>query len=501
MKRIAVAGFQHETNTFAPVKAVFSDFREPDAWPGLIFGQEVIDQLSDMYVSTRGFMDAAGEKGGYEIVPILWCAAEPCSYVEDEAYERIVDKLIDGIRNAGELNGIYLELHGAMVTESHEDGEGELLRRIREITGPDLPISVSFDLHANMTPEIIEHASSLSIFRTYPHIDLAETGANAFLALDHILNSGPLYKAFRQVPYLVPLTSQHTGSSPCEELYASLDFLPGKTLFSADIAMGFPPADIYHAGPSLVTYAGTQQDADNAADTLLKLMNNAEGDFDNKMLTPKDAVKEGMAHKGAKPIVIADAQDNAGAGASSDTTGVLTALVQEGAQKAILGMLVDPEIAAKAHELGVGAEFSAALGGKSGVADQVSYNGRYKVEALSDGNFPFTGDMYDGMTATMGLMAVLRILDTDADVRVVIGTIRCQCLDQAFFTHLGIDPTKQSIVVVKSSVHFRADFEPIADKVIVAEAPGSHPCRLDKLNYKNLRTGVRLGPLGHLHEA
>lgn len=496
MKRIAIAGFQHETNTFAPSLATYSEFEQADAWPGLLKNDEVIRELSGLNVSITGFVDAAMAKGGYEMIPLLWCAAEPSSYVTNDAFERIARQIVAGIGDAGELDGIYLELHGAMVTQAFEDGDGELLRRIRDLTGPDLPIAVSFDLHANITPEIIRHASTINIFRTYPHIDLVDTGARSFISMERLLTSEPLYKAFRQVPFLVPLTSQHTGSQPCKGLYANLEHLSNDTLFSADIAMGFPPADIYHAGPSLVVYAGTQDDANKAADSLLQTFLDAENDFDDVLQSPEAAVTEAMAHSGPKPIVIADAQDNAGAGASSDTTGLLTALVRGNAQGVVLAILHDVEVAAQAHALGNNAEFSTSLGGKSGQDDQYPYVGRFRVEALSNGEFPFTGVMYGGMTAHLGLMAVLRVLDTPADVRIVIGSIRCQCLDQAIFTHIGIEPRKQRIVALKSSVHFRADFEPIADKVLVVEAPGAHPCRLDKIIYKNLRPGVRLGPGG-----
>jgi len=269
MKRIAIAGFQHETNTFAATLASYSEFEKADAWPGLIHGDEVLRQLSGVNISSTGFADAAMAAGGFEIIPVLWCAAEPSSYVTTDAFERIAGMIMDGIGGAGDLDGIYLELHGAMVTEAHEDGEGELLRRICELTGPDLPIAVSFDLHANVTPEIMKHASSINIFRTYPHIDLVETGADAFTSLERLLTAGPLFKAFRQAPFLVPLTAQHTGSEPCRSLYAGLDQLAGETVFSADIAMGFPPADTFHSGPSVVSYAGSQEEADNVADALL----------------------------------------------------------------------------------------------------------------------------------------------------------------------------------------------------------------------------------------
>lgn len=366
MKRIAVAGFQHETNTFAPSHATYAEFEEADAWPGLLKNDEVIRELSGLKVSLTGFTDAAIAYGGYEIIPVLWCAAEPSSYVSNDAFERIANQIMEGIGDAGKLDGIYLELHGAMVTQAFEDGEGELLRRIRELTGPDLPIAVSFDLHANITPEIFRHASSINIFRTYPHIDLVDTGARSFISMQRLLTSEPLYKAFRQVPFLVPLTSQHTESEPCQSIYASLEHLNNETLFSADIAMGFPPADIYHAGPSVVAYAGAQIDANKAADVLLQTLIDAENGFGDVLLSPQAAVTEAMAHSGPKPVVIADAQDNAGAGASSDTTGLLSTLVQSNAQGVVLAILNDVDVAAQAHELGINAEFSTSLGGKSG---------------------------------------------------------------------------------------------------------------------------------------
>tara|TARA_B100001964_G_scaffold155327_1_gene170687 strand:+ start:5735 stop:7249 length:1515 start_codon:yes stop_codon:yes gene_type:complete len=499
MKRIAVAGFQHETNTFASTLATYGEFEKADAWPGLIRGDEVIRALSGVHASLTGFVDAAMASGGYEIIPVLWCAAEPSSYVTTDAFERIADMIVNDIGCAGDLDGIYMELHGAMVTQKHEDGEGELLRRIRDLTGPDLPIAVSFDFHANVTPEIMKHASSINIFRTYPHIDLVETGAKAFTSLERLLTAEPLFKAFRQAPFLVPLTAQHTGSEPCRSLYASLDQLVGESFCTADIAMGFPPADIFHSGPSVVAYAGSQEEADSVADTLLQSFIDAEDIFNDGLQSPESAVADAMAYTGPKPVVIADAQDNSGAGASSDTTGLLSALVRGNAQGAVLALLDDAEVAAKSHKMGMGAEFMASLGGKSGHDDHYSFEGRFCVEALSNGEFPFTGAMFNGFTASLGPMAVLRVLDTPADVRIVIGSVRCQCLDQAIFKHIGIDPAEQRIVVVKSSVHFRADFEPIAGRVLVAEAPGAHPCRLDNITYHNLRPGVRLGPGGRPH--
>ena len=190
MTRIAVAGFQHETNTFGATKAGFDQFVEADAWPGLLQGYEVIVGTDGHNLPIAGFVKAARKAPNIDLVPLLWCSAEPSAHVTDEAFDRIAGMILDGLRQAGRLDGLYLDLHGAMVTESHEDGEGALLARIRDQVGADLPIAVSLDFHANVTAAMVEHASALTIFRTYPHIDMDTTGARAFALLQRLIAGG-----------------------------------------------------------------------------------------------------------------------------------------------------------------------------------------------------------------------------------------------------------------------------------------------------------------------
>jgi len=496
MTRIAIAGFQHETNTFGATKAGFAEFEEADAWPGLLRGEEVISGTAGINLPMAGFVAAARTDPAVELVPVIWCSAEPSSYVTDDAFERVASMILDGITSAGAIDGLYLDLHGAMVTDSFQDGEGELLDRIRSLAGGGLPIAVSLDLHANVTERMVRHASSLSIFRTYPHLDMAETGARAYSMLRHHLAGVPVFKAFRQAPFLIPLSAQYTGAPPCRDLYGMLPPAVIPDGRAADIAMGFPPADIFDAGSSVVSYATTQDEADRQAERLMAAIEAVEASFDSGLISAGEAVRTAMSSSSDKPVIIADVQDNPGAGATSDSTGLLVALVDGGAQGAVLALLNDPQVAEQAHGLGVGGVLDAALGGKSGLPELGPFRGRFRVEGLSDGRFPFTGAMYKGNVAALGPTAVLRVLDSGADVRVIVGSKRCQCLDQAIFTHVGIDPARQRIVAVKSTVHFRADFEPIAHRVLNAEALGANPCRLDRVNYTRLRSGVRLGPLG-----
>src|SRR5215831_17603783 len=174
MPCIAIGGFLHETNTFAPTKATYADFVHGGGWPSMAQGADVL-KLRKINVGIAGFIGEA-EARGWELVPTIFAAASPCAHVRRDAYERIAGVIVDGLGNAGPLDAVYLDLHGAMVSEHLDDGEGEILARVRRVIGNDLPLVASLDLHANVTPEMIEQADALIAYRTYPHIDMAATG-------------------------------------------------------------------------------------------------------------------------------------------------------------------------------------------------------------------------------------------------------------------------------------------------------------------------------------
>ncbi len=494
MARIAIGGFQHETNTFAPVLATFEDFERHDGWPGLTRGPGIIDAVAGINIPITGFITAA--RDNHDLVPMVWCSAEPSSFVTRDAFERITAMLCDDLAAHGPFDAVYLDLHGAMVAEDYQDGEGEILRRVRQVVGDGIPVVASLDLHANVTEGMVEHASTLSIYRTYPHIDMGPTAARASALLDRILAGEHFAKAFRKAPFLVPLTAQCTDFEPNRSLYQRVREMAVSAAAGIDLALGFPPADILECGLGVVAYDSDRGRADSTANDLFAALLEAETVFDNPIVKADEAVWRAMANGAGGPVVLADAQDNPGAGASSDTVGLMDALVRGGAQGAVLAILDDMEVAAKAHNLGVGASFDGDLGGKSGLPGQSPYSGRFRVDALGDGCFTCSGEIYRGTITNLGPMALLRIEDGASDVRVIVGSSRFQCLDLAIFRHLGIEPTEQKILAVKSSVHFRADFDPIAAETIAVEAPGCNPCRLEGLDYQNLRDGVRLGAMG-----
>ncbi|MFK7868732.1 MAG: M81 family metallopeptidase [Roseobacter sp.] len=484
MTRVAVAGFQHETNTFAPFPTPLSLFEGGGAWPALTRGDALWPVMKGLNIPLAGFMQACA----HEMVPILWAGAEPGGYVTAEAFEQIAGEIVEGVRRAAP-DAVYLDLHGAMVTERYDDAEAELLRRIREVTGPDLPVVASFDLHANLGPAISELASAVTLYRTYPHVDLAETGARAAALLEACLE-GPLGKGYAQIDLLVPITAQSTEFAPARDFYARL---PSLGVVSADIAMGFPPADIPMCGPSVFAYDRDPDKAQAIADGIAADILKAEADFDARLLPADQAVARARALPG--PVVIADPQDNPGAGGTGDTTGILRALLAARVPDAVLAMLYDPKTAAQAHDARVGAEISVRLGGAfETYSTPVEITAR--VEALSDGTFPFTGPMFGGATAHLGPVARLQLIGTG--VTVVLGSRRAQNADQEMFRVVGIEPAEHDIICVKSGVHFMADYLRVTDQILFATAPGANPCHLPSLPYTRLRPGVRLGPGGPL---
>jgi len=495
MPRVAVAGFMHETNTFAPTRARYDDFAAADAWPGLVRGPEMFDAVAGINLPVAGFIEACRAER-FELVPLLWCSASPLAHVEREAYERIVADLLQSLAQALPVDAIYLDLHGAMVAEHIEDGEGELLRRIRALVGPDLPVVASLDLHANVTAQMAAMATSLVAFRTYPHIDMAETGARAAQLIGRLLRGERLYMALRKPGFLIPLVWQCTLIEPAAGLYRLLGELEREGVVSMSFTPGFPPADIPECGPAVLAYATRPEAAEHAAGELARAVEEAEPAFAGTIHDPDQAVRHAMqaAGRASRPIILADTQDNPGAGTNSDTVGLLEALVRHRAQGAVVAMVCDPTAAKAAQAAGEGSEIGLGLGAWSGLPGHRPFQASYRVDRLGDGNFTGTGPFYRGSRMRLGPMALLRVVGTD--VRVIVSTRKQQAADQAKFRHLGVEPAAQKILALKSSVHFRADFQDLAEEILIVAAPGPNPVNHLDFPYRRLRPGMRLMPGG-----
>ncbi len=494
--RIAIGGFQHETNTFAPSLATYAHFARDGGWPGLRRGGEILDTMVARNIPIAGFIEQL--KGTrHDLVPTAWAAAEPSAHVTRDAYERIAAMIVDGVRDA-RADAVYLDLHGAMVAEHLDDGEGELLARVRALVGPAAPIVASLDLHANVTQRMRESADVLVAYRTYPHVDMAETGARAAFVLAQLLDGmARPHCAARRLPFLIPLTSQSTDLEPCRAIYQSLAKMESARLPSLSFTPGFPAADFPECGPVAFAYGATAAAAEAAASELARLIEQAEEQFDAPVYAADEAVKRAMAlaQRSDRPVVIADTQDNPGAGGDSDTTGMLRALLANRAgltRGAALGLMVDVAAAKAAHAAGPGREIDLALGGKSGISGDAPLQGRFRVDALSDGRVLCKGPYARGATMVLGLSACLSI----DGVRVVLVSNKTQLADQELYRFVGIEPTTQAILVNKSSVHFRADFTSIAHQILVAKSPGPMIADPGEFAWTRLTRGIRLGPNG-----
>lgn len=494
MALIAVGGIQHETNTFAPTKADLKAFQTGGSRPPLTTGPDLFPRVKGKNLPIAGFVEQA-EALDHHTYALTWGSAAPSDVVTEQAFEHIAGLILDGLQSAPPIDAVYLCLHGAMVTEHLQDGEGELLRRVREAIGPDKPLVASLDLHSNTTPEMMAHADLMVAYRTYPHVDMADTGARTARVLDEILrrNQKPA-KAFEQLPFLIPLNWQCTMMQPAEGLYARLAEMESGDLMHASFTPGFPAADIHHCGPSVFTYGWTEQAARESCRRLADDVLGLESDFAGVIYTPDEGVKEAMrlAARATRPIVIADTQDNPGAGSDSNTAGMLRALVENRAEGAALGLMVDPAAAEIAHRSGVGSEVNLSFGGHSGVDGDEPFDALYTVETLHDGRFDATGPFYKGAEFNLGPSACLKIGGT----RVVLACNKVQLADQAMYRFVGIEPTEENILVNKSSVHFRADFAPIAEEILVCAAPGPMIADPADLAWSRLRPGIRLNPLG-----
>lgn len=495
-KRIAIAGFQHETNTFCPFPTTLVDFEKADSWPALTKGNAVIDVFEPLNIPIGGFIKASAH---WQLIPVLWAAAEPAGRIEKQAFDTIVKLICQGIESAGRIDGVYLDLHGAMVTDEFEDGETEIVSRIRRIIGSDMPLVCSLDFHANISPEFIDAVSAVTIFRHYPHTDMAYGGERAATLMNTLLRTGkPFHKAFRQIDYLVPLSSQATTRYPFNRLYADFDQLETGDVFSVDAAAGFPAADIYHCGPGVCAFGIDKSAVENAVDTLQRRFMNVEKNITDELLSPADAINTAgeLIKRNPQPVVLADVQDNPGAGGTCDTTAILEAAIRQDCARAIFGIICDAGSVEKCWAAGVGVELNLSLGNAYPIAGASGFVQNFVVEHLSDELIHCTGEMYGGCDADLGAMAIVRATGIESDVYVVLSSQRFQCLDLALFRQMGLAVELPQIIVVKSTVHFLADFEPIAQKVLFVYAPGVHPCRLDHVEYKNLRPGVRVGPQG-----
>ena len=481
--RIATGGVLHETSTFAAGQTTVPDF---ETGIGFARGVELFEKYRGANFCCGGFIDGMAEHG-FELIPLLWAFAFPSGLIERAAYDTLKNEFLDGLRRelSRGIDGVLLDLHGAMVVEGIDDGDGDFMASVREVVGPNCPIVVTTDLHANHAPLRVAAADAIIGYDTYPHIDMAERGREAAdLIVRTIRGEVRPVSAVRQLPLFWSAACQVTAHPPIDELFRLIhdaERRPG--ILSATLSTGFPWADVPDMGASVIVVAdGDRQLAQITADEIGNWIWSRRERWHKKPLTVREAIAAGQL-AGRFPIMLADMADNTGGGAPGDSTEVLRTFVEQDLADALVLYLVDVDVAKQAHAAGVGARLHVQLGGKSDPIQGLPVPLDVEVVALSDGRFHYDGPMYAGTNGDLGPSAWLR----SRGINIVVVSVRMQPLDQAFARSLGIDCSTMKYISVKSAVHFRSGFEQLGGQIFNINAAAIHSHDFASLPYRRRR--------------
>jgi len=484
--RIASGGVQHETNTFASTPTPLADFlRDSDCGPELSGGETIFSRFRGTGSIHGGYIDGA-EAAGFELLPLLTARAQPSGVVEQSAFDTMLGWFLERLKQVLPVDGVLLDLHGAMVSEDHEDAEGAFIAAVRELVGPDVPIVTTLDLHANITTQMAKQSDVIIGFDTYPHVDMAERGRDAAELIARMVRGevAPVQE-YRQLPLATLPPMQCTLREPMQTLMrrvGELEAEPG--IVTATVSMGFPFADIRDMGVSiLVTADGDADLAKRKADELAGWLWELRDDLQPQLTTIEDVIRFRNEHPDDGLIVFADGSDNPGGGAPCDGTVALRAMIEASVEGGVVGVICDPETAAQAHKAGVGSTISVRLGAKTDDQHGSPIEADAYVRTLSDGRYRYRGPMLHGVADQLGPTATLVV----GGIEVVVSTYRRQLLDAEMLRIAGIDPTNRRLLVVKSAVHFRADIGPLAAHIFDADTPGIHRPDFTCFNYQKLR--------------
>src|SRR3954463_4210240 len=502
-RRVAVAQIAHETNVFSSQKTDFAAFEAS----GLHLGQAALDAARNTNTELCGFITGA-ELHGFELLPILAVWATPSGIVTSDAIERLSRLLDDGLRQAiadGPLDGVLLALHGAMVTEMDDDGEGQILHQVRLTVGVDVPIVATLDLHANISQRMVDLADVLIGYDTYPHVDMAERAQEACGVLDRLMR-GELQPtpALRKPPMLPTSQRMTTGRMPMRALIERAYIMEeDPRVIDVTVAGGFPPSDVFDAGFGvLVTTDGDPELAAQLADELAARAWSLRDGFLGGVATFEHAAElihaldndSEVEMPVGGPLVLVDIADNPWTGGPGDSVELIRFLFAEQVEGAAVAIVKDPEIVRAAIVAGPGGVITGHLGGKTDRLHGDSLPIRAYVKLLSDGHYVNDGPMMGGLMVDLGSTALLLCEPLEGPsappVEVLVTTRAETPVDLNVFRCHGMEPTRHRVLGLKGKGHFRAAFEPIARRVVLVEGPGITGADLSRLNFKKIRRPI-----------
>eukprot|EP01051_Picozoa_sp_SAG22_P015701 SAG22_NODE_2091_length_3027_cov_1.473702_1_plen_738_part_00 len=513
LPKVLTVCFNHETNTFSSTPTTLDDFK----FRGLLTGEDIAAAYRGTSTELGGFIDTA-EEVGVQLVHTVYARAQPAGLVSDEVVEFVWAELSKCLDAHPDTAGVLLALHGALILQSYDDGEGLLLSRLRSKVGPDLPVVATLDLHAHLSEAMVASADALIGYKTYPHVDYVDRAAEATKLIAKMIRgeSKPAMAAAK--PPMIPMVpKQFTGAGAAKEFITKLQQLEQRNpdVISATLLMGFPWADIPDMGAAfiVVTEAGDDDDdgagaalAQQLADELAAELWERRDEFMPELLTPAEAVDaavlaraESAAAGTGGPVVLADMSDNPGGGGASDSVAILSEFLSRGVDGVAVGAIVDMEVVGLCEAAGVGQTLTEpfTLGGKhdrlhgsplavgAGVATVVS---------LSDGSYVLEGAMMTGSKLSMGPTAVIELCSAPApgqnphkkSTKVIVSSYRQQVLDPCILRKQGIEPLEFDYVVLKSAVHYRSNFTELASAIVEVTGPGIHSSRVTDFEYKRV---------------
>jgi len=496
--KLLLASFKHATNTFSPVPTPterFFGYR-----PGMVTGEAAIAAHRGTGSALGGFL-AIAEAAGAQVHLAVAADANPSGPVHDEAYERISGAILEAVRQGG-WDGILLDLHGAMVSQSHEDGEGELLRRLRAID-PVTPVGVTLDMHANIYDDLVRLSTVITGYHTYPHVDVREAGELCARVLIRAIR-GEVKPVMRWAnrPMLPHVMRQGTHAEPNRGLQEACKAHEeaGRAL-ACSLFVGFPHADIEQAGLSVVVCTDAHADGNGAQaqtlrDELLERAWALRHDFVYESTPLAQTVARakalGDSHVPGKtgPIVMLDHCDNVASGGTMDTTAVLAEVLRQGLQDALFFAIHDPDSVQKAIAAGVGNEVTLELGGKAAMpsigAPATPLSVTARVRRITDGEYTLRGPMGAGARARNGPTVVLQA----GGVEIVVMSLYQEPADLECFHGVGVDPTRKRFVIIKSRVHWRAGLGDLAREVIECAGVGVTTSDYSLLHFEKVRRPI-----------
>ncbi len=492
--RIALLGFSIECNRFAPY-ATEQDFTTRTLFRGAAMLAEARAAAPRMLGELPGFVADMDAAGPWEPVPIMIAMAEPNGPVEADFFARILAEIETGLRGAGKLDGVYCVMHGAGLVVGDDDPEGTIQTIVRRVVGPDVKVVASYDLHANVSDADITTLDAFIGYRTNPHMDMRERGAESAQVLRRLLAGLRTYVAKVRLPIVPPTVTMLTAPDAPNRPYGELIDLGQQRMAAAPYAGrvinvsvmgGFAFADTAFNGLTAVVTATDPEAAQGLAMELASAGWERRTKFHPTLTLLADSVRLALhAGRNGKPaLIFADVADNPGGGGRGNTMFILEAFHHAGVRDALVGVIHDPALAEEAHRLGEGAAFNAHFNRTSASDFSKPFHAVAHVRRLHPGPVHCRRGIFAGSTVDLGPSAVIDL----GGIQVVVVSQRVQCADPAFFEAFGLDIGKARVVHVKSRGHFRGGFDEFFahDQVIEVDAPGLTSPMLEHFAWRHL---------------